>query len=86
MTTVNTAVTTTWTKLAEDTDTEFLITWDSPVDAEFATTAADSAPTVRGHRLSREMALSRSVLGDGFVWARLVPGAVPASVAMVVSK
>ena len=86
MTTVNTTVTTAWTKLADDTDLEFLLTWDIPVDAEFATTATDTAPTVRGHRLSREMALSRGVLGDGFVWAKLVAGSIPSNVAMVVTK
>lgn len=86
MTTVNTAVTSAWTKLADDTDTSFLVTWDEQVSAEFAVTATDTAPTVRGHRLTREMALTRPVLGDGFVWARLVAGSIPATVAMVVSK
>jgi hypothetical protein len=85
MPTLNINVTPTWTKLADTADAEFLITWDDPSAVEFAATAADAVPNVRGHRLTREMALTRSALGAGYVWARLT-NVVPASVSMVVTK
>lgn len=86
MTTVNTAITTAWTKIADASDTELLVSWQDPVVVEVATTAADAAPTVFGHRLSREDALTRGVLGSGFVWAKLIPGSIPAGITLVVSK
>lgn len=85
MATSNITITSAWTQLALDTNTELLATWDTAATVEVATTAASVAPTVTGHRLGREQALSRGVLGSGFVWARLV-GGVPASLSVVVSK
>lgn len=86
MSTVNTLISSTWTKVAADSDDAFLITWDNPVEVEFAVTAVDAAPTVHGHRLNRQDALTRLVLGNGFVWARTVSGSMPATVGLVVSK
>ena len=86
MPTVNIAITNAWTKIAADTNTDLLVTFDHPVTIAVATTAADTPPTVLGHRLTRESALTRGVLGSGFVWARTVGGAIPASIDLVVSK
>lgn len=86
MPTTNVQVTQAWVKIAETSHTEFLVTWDDRVDLEFATTTADSAPTVRGHRLSRDSAITRSVLGAGYVWARVVASGHGSAALLVVSK
>ena len=86
MPTTNVQVTKTWSKIAEASTAELLATWDDRVDLEFATTAADSAPTVRGHRLSRECAITRIVLGAGYVWVRVVPSGHGDAALLVVSK
>lgn len=86
MATTNIAVTPAWVKLADASAIDFLATWDVPVTVEFATTAADTAPTVVGHKLGPGSAITRIILGAGYVWARLVAGSKPASVNMIVSK
>lgn len=85
MSTLNIAITNAWTKLADASATELLVSWADPVTVELATTEADAAPTVVGHRLTRDDAVSRGVLGSGYVWARLI-GKVPAGANLVVSK
>jgi len=86
MTTYNTAVTPTWTKLADSNAGDLLVTWSNSVTVEFATTGADVAPVVSGHKLGPDSAITRSLIGAGFVWARLIAGSKPASVTLVVSK
>lgn len=86
MTTFNTSIGNVWTKVAASTDSELLITYDSPVSIEVATTATDTVPTVIGHILNREAALTRSVLGSGFVWAKTAAGSTPSSLFLVVTK
>jgi hypothetical protein len=86
MATVNIGVTSAWTKVADDTHSELLVSWSTPVDAEFACTDADSSPLVRGHRLSYGEAINRSIIGTGYVWARLIYGSVPGVISMVVTK
>lgn len=86
MTTFNIAVASAWVKIADTTNTDLLVTFDTPVMVEFATTAADTTPTVLGHRLSRESAITRGVMGTGYVWARAVAGSRPATIDLVVSK
>lgn len=86
MATYNIAISRTWTKLAASTDSELLVTFDLPVSIEVASTLTDVVPTVIGHTLSRESAITRAVLGAGFVWARTCVGAIPAAVTLVVSK
>ena len=83
MPTSNLVVTAAWTQVAADTKTELLITWKAPVIVEFATTATNVAPTVFGHELSRDDGVTRSVIGKGFVWARVVPSG---SVLLVVTN
>ena len=86
MTTFNTTITTAWVKVAEVTDNDFLITTESVVTLEVATTATDTAPTVKGHRISNEGAIVRSVIGGGYLWVKLVAGTVPAPITLIVSK
>lgn len=86
MATSNPVVTAAWTKLAESSDVDLLVTWETPVVLEVATTSANSAPAVIGHRVTNEDAITRSVIGPGYVWARTVAGSRPSSVQVVVSK
>ena len=86
MPTSNIAITSTWTKIAATTDADLLVTFNTPVTIDVATTAADAAPTVLGHRLTQDSAITRGVLGTGHVWARLVAGSRPAEIVLVVSK
>lgn len=86
MATYNIPVSTSWVKIAENVNTDLLVTWNIPGILEIATTSADSAPTVTGHRLNREHAITRNVLGAGYVWAKWVPAGKPASVTLIVSK
>lgn len=86
MATYNIKATTTWAQVALNTDTDLLITIDNAVTIEVATTTPNSAPTVTGHRVSSDNAITRSVLGQGYVWVRLVAGSNPAEVTLVVSK
>jgi len=86
MPTNNIAVTSTWTKLAASADADVLITCNDAVMMEVAATSADTAPVVTGHKLNPGQAITRSLIGPGFIWAKLLPGSQPASVIMVVSK
>lgn len=86
MATYNITVTSAWTKVAETNNDSVLVTWDSPTVLEVATTTADAAPTVAGHRLSNDQAITRAALGSGYVWVKTVPGTYSATVLAVVSK
>lgn len=86
MATSNIQLSSSWTKVAESTNDELLITWGDKVNIEFATTSADAAPTVRGHVITFDQAITRSVIGSGFVWAKTVSGAYPSTITLVVSK
>lgn len=61
-----------WTKVANDTDSNILVSWNQPVMVEFATTSANSQPTVEGHMLEQDQQVTRTVIGSGYLWARLV--------------
>jgi len=71
MATSNVSLTTTWAKVAEDSDDPVLVQAVAG-NIEIAATATDSAPaaSLRGHRLSVYESASRMVVGDGFYWAR----------------
>lgn len=86
MPTINIPVTATWTQIAATTDTDLLATWHNPVAVDLAVTSANAVPTVEGHRLSRDDQITRSAVGSGYVWVKLRPGTVPASINMVVTK
>lgn len=86
MATYNITVTSAWTKVADTTNDSVLVTWDSPTVFEVATTTADTAPTVAGHRLNNDQAITRSSLGPGHIWAKTAPGAITSNVKTVVTK
>jgi hypothetical protein len=86
MPTINTSITTTWTQIAAATDADLLATWNANVAIDIASTASNNAPTVQGHRLTKDDQITRSVMGPGYIWAKVCPGSVPATVVMVVSK
>lgn len=86
MPTSNITVTTAWTKIAASADTELLATWSAPVGVDLAVTAADAAPTVEGHQLTKDDQISRDAVGAGYVWVKLRPGSVPSSIPMAVTK
>ena len=86
MQTSNVVVGRNWTQIAADTDQELLVTWESIVEIEVATTSSNSAPTVVGHRLSRADAVSRGVFPSGYVWVKLVSSGPQSDVVLVVSK
>lgn len=85
MTTVNTAVTTTWTKVAEISNLSFLATWDSPATMEVSITATDVAPTVSGHLCKKTTQITRALMGPGYVWMRSIAGTYPATTTVVVT-
>lgn len=80
MPTTNVSVTTSWTKIAEAGEA-FLLSANVRSVIQVATTTADAAPVIEGHQLSvggSQDALTRDVIGAGYVWARTVgnwPGA-----------
>lgn len=84
MTTYNISVTGAWTKVADAADENVLVTWENPVMLEVATTSADTAPTVVGHRLTRDSGITRKALSDGYIWLKVVPGYGAANSATVI--
>jgi hypothetical protein len=88
MATVNTTITSAWTKLADAADDPVLITSGTSAVVEVATVATNVAPSVTGHRLEElasGQAVTRAVIGDGYIFARIVdPRFLTAE--MVVSK
>lgn len=88
MPTANVNITQSWTKLADDTDLTVLVTSRSIYAVEVATTAADSAPSVSGHLLHDGDAITRDLIGSGFLWARVYDGrhVAGSNVVMAVSK
>jgi len=90
MATQNATITSSWIKIADSADSTLLIQasgyieWaDSTlliqasgyIEWQAATMASESAPSVEGHTIAgRERALSRALIGDGHVYARLIAG------------
>lgn len=72
MATVNIQVGSSWTKIAEDGE-EFLASNIQPGPMEYATTTTDAPPAagIHGHSLGSDDALTRAVIGGGYVWARM---------------
>ena len=85
MTTSNISISNSWTKVADTSNSDLLITWDNPVTLEIATTATDVAPTVNGHKVTCDSAITRGVLGTGYVWCKVLDK-VPSQVTLIVSK
>lgn len=86
MPTTNITITKGWSQIALDSDDYLLVTFHGDATLEFATTSADSEPTVDGHRLSKTDALTRSIIGPGYVWARCVGSLRPNTAQLVVTK
>ena len=72
MATANISILANWTKIADSSESEVLITWDDPQIVEFATTRDNNEPTTVGHRLDRTTPVSRKQLGSGNIWAKLI--------------
>jgi hypothetical protein len=85
MTTTTTQISPTWVKVADPTDTELLITWDSPVPIQIATTSANVAPTGDGHIIRAPEPIKRASIGSGYVWAKVCAGVIPTQLPIMVS-
>jgi hypothetical protein len=81
MSTQNATITGEWSKLAETTDDQILIQAARPeysatqghIQYEIASSDTDTTPTVAGHPIySHQEAINRQVIGDGYLYARLV--------------
>lgn len=88
MATTNVTITKTWAKVAEDTDDPFLIQAASSLDWEIAAVALDAAPvSTTGHRMTGDAeSMTRSLIGAGFVYARIAPLSTASKALMIVSK
>ena len=74
MPTTNVSLSSSWLKVANASDSKVLITLNAPYRVEYATENAGSAPTVLGHLLGPDTALTREVIGEGNIWARIQDG------------
>jgi hypothetical protein len=79
MATTNVTVTTTWTKVADDTDDPVCISSNSATDWEWACVGTDTAPSVSGHLMTMgqgatggPLGITRSQAITGFIYARMI--------------
>lgn len=75
MATTNPALTTSWSKIVDAGDEFFLtLPFATRVSIEVATKDTDTAPSVQGHVLrgDRLESMNRSLIGPGYVYARVV--------------
>lgn len=88
MATTNVSLTTSWVKLANDSDDPVLISYNSSsAYIQVATTAADAAPTgIEGHIIGPLEGVIRDVIGTGFIWGRVTADSVDSTVTVVVTK
>jgi len=86
MTTKNVSITPVWSQIADKTDGELLVTWKAAVSVEIALTELDAVPTKEGHIFARETPVTRTLLGAGYVWAKIIPGNSPKKVVLTVSN
>jgi len=71
MATTNVTLTKTWTKIADDTDDPVTVSFVSRGPTiEFALMATEVTPSVRGHDAEFPDVITRSAVGDGFLYAR----------------
>lgn len=90
MPTTNPVVSTVWTKVADASDTHFVVTslrrGNSP-DLEYAMTAADVAPSgIAGQPVSNDEVLTRDVCGEGFLWVRVSSAVAGTTMTLAVTK
>ena len=88
MSTANEALTTTWEKVADDTDSFIIsVIGDSPVEVAFmdTDTAPSTDPEVEGHPLLQRDGIMRTSTGSncppGFVYMRVKDTSVASSIA-----
>ena len=75
MATSNVTVTTSWVKLADDTDTNVAVQcFEDGASYEIASVAAEAAPTITGVKIHGRAIVTRDHFGAGFVYAKLVQG------------
>lgn len=74
-----------WTQVASTSDSAVLISWDTAAILEVATTSQNTAPTGKGHKFFQDKPITRSDLGDGFIWARTVAGSFPTNIPAVIT-
>lgn len=81
MSTQNATITSAWSKLAETADDQILIQAAHPeysatqghIQYEIAAVDTDTAPNVAGHPIySHQEAINRQVIGEGYLYARLI--------------
>jgi hypothetical protein len=87
MATTNVTVDDSWTLVVSSSSTAAMITCGTPVTLELATTADNSTdPTVIGHAIRfPSLPLTRSQIGTGSIYARIVSGS-PETVVVVVNQ
>ena len=72
MPTQNATITAAWSKIADAADDPLLIQSAGLIEYQIATAATETAPSVLGHSLyGAEKAISRDLIGDGHIYARL---------------
>jgi len=77
MATSNVTVTTSWVKLADDTDTNTAVQCNhDDATYEIASVASETAPTVIGLRFRGRKIVNREQFGPGFAYAKLVAGSI----------
>jgi len=73
MATSNVILSKTWTKLADDSDDPVTVTFlTRNVTSEFALVATETEPTVHGHQAQYPDVITRTAIGDGYLYARIV--------------
>ena len=88
MPTTNISLSSSWLKVADASNSKVLITLNAPYRVEYATENAGNAPTVIGHLLGPDTALTREVIGEGNIWARIRDGGLKpeATALLIVTK
>lgn len=87
MSTQNATITESWSKIADSADDPLLIQAanDGSIQYQIATMATETAPTIAGHTIyQNQQAMTRSVLGDGHVYARLTYSSASAASGVLV--
>jgi hypothetical protein len=79
--TTNINVGTAWVKLANASDVTVLISHGKRATVQLAATNTDVAPTtVLGHDITLDDAITRDILGPGFIWARCLTDTIAVKV------
>jgi hypothetical protein len=83
MATTNVTLTTAWTQVAADSDDPVLLQAIGGGPWQVAAMATEAAPSVSGHLIEGpQTAITRAVLGSGFIYAKALEG----SLKLVVTK